>query len=210
MQEAVYSLRHYRQRLDLDPARLREVEQRLEAVHAAARKYRVTPERLPETAGAGVRAPRAAGRRARAWRSWSSKEHAAAQAYLAGGADAQRKERARGARSFAGRVSERCTRWRWRADASRLRSTPSAGGRRARSGAGRIPGGRALRRAAAAAGQGRLRRRAVAPQPGDSDRHQRGGGGADADLRRSGCRHRRARGRDRRAHAAASSGAAIR
>ena len=48
IQEAAYGLRHYRQRLDLDPARLREVEQRLEAVHAAARKYRVTPERLPE------------------------------------------------------------------------------------------------------------------------------------------------------------------
>jgi DNA repair protein RecN (Recombination protein N) len=48
VQEAVYSLRHYRQRLDLDPARLREAEQRLDAVHSAARKYRSTPERLPE------------------------------------------------------------------------------------------------------------------------------------------------------------------
>ncbi len=48
IQEAVYSLRHYRQRLDLDPARLREVEQRLEAVHSAARKYRAAPDQLPE------------------------------------------------------------------------------------------------------------------------------------------------------------------
>ena len=48
VQEAVYGLRHYRQRLDLDPARLREAEQRLDAVHSAARKYRVAPERLPE------------------------------------------------------------------------------------------------------------------------------------------------------------------
>ena len=48
IQEAVYSLRHYRQRLDLDPARLREVEQRLEAVHSAARKYRWRPDQLPE------------------------------------------------------------------------------------------------------------------------------------------------------------------
>jgi DNA repair protein RecN (Recombination protein N) len=48
LQEAVYSLRHYRQRVELDPERLRDVEQRLEAVHGAARKYRVTPERLPE------------------------------------------------------------------------------------------------------------------------------------------------------------------
>ena len=48
VQEAVYGLRHYRQRLELDPARLREAEQRLEAVQSAARKYRVAPEQLPE------------------------------------------------------------------------------------------------------------------------------------------------------------------
>lgn len=48
LQEAVYSLRHYLQRLDLDPQRLRHCEQRLEEVHAAARKYRVMPEQLPE------------------------------------------------------------------------------------------------------------------------------------------------------------------
>jgi DNA repair protein RecN (Recombination protein N) len=47
-QEAVYGLRHYRQRLELDPERLREVEQRLEAIHSTARKYRVTVDRLPE------------------------------------------------------------------------------------------------------------------------------------------------------------------
>ena len=48
-QEAVYALRHYGERLDVDPRRLREVEQRLDAVHSAARKYRVSPEQLPET-----------------------------------------------------------------------------------------------------------------------------------------------------------------
>ncbi|MGH8679267.1 MAG: DNA repair protein RecN, partial [Burkholderiales bacterium] len=48
IQEAVYSLRHYQQRLDLDPQRLREVEARLDAVHTASRKYKVTPDRLPE------------------------------------------------------------------------------------------------------------------------------------------------------------------
>jgi DNA repair protein RecN (Recombination protein N) len=46
--EAVYQLRDYRERLELDPARLKEVEQRLDAIHAAARKYRVTPEQLAE------------------------------------------------------------------------------------------------------------------------------------------------------------------
>ena len=46
-QEAVYMLRDYQQRLELDPQRLREAEQRLDAVHTSARKYRVTPETLP-------------------------------------------------------------------------------------------------------------------------------------------------------------------
>jgi DNA repair protein RecN (Recombination protein N) len=48
LQEAVYGLRHYRQRLDLDPERLRDCEQRIEAVHATARKHRVAPEALPQ------------------------------------------------------------------------------------------------------------------------------------------------------------------
>ncbi|HEV2008082.1 MAG TPA: DNA repair protein RecN [Burkholderiales bacterium] len=47
-QEAVYMLRHYQQRLDLDPQRFREIEQRLDAVHTSARKYRATPETLPD------------------------------------------------------------------------------------------------------------------------------------------------------------------
>ncbi len=47
MQEAVYSLRHYQQKLDIDPARLREAERRLDAIHSACRKYRTTPEALP-------------------------------------------------------------------------------------------------------------------------------------------------------------------
>lgn len=47
-QESVYMLRDYQQRLDLDPQRLKEVEQRLDAVHTSARKFRVTPETLPD------------------------------------------------------------------------------------------------------------------------------------------------------------------
>lgn len=48
LQEAVYSLRRYGERLELDPNRLREVEHRLDAIHLAARKYRVPPEELPD------------------------------------------------------------------------------------------------------------------------------------------------------------------
>jgi DNA repair protein RecN (Recombination protein N) len=45
--EAVRELRHYASRVDLDPDALREVEDRIEALHAAARKHRVRPEELP-------------------------------------------------------------------------------------------------------------------------------------------------------------------
>ncbi|MEQ1917398.1 MAG: DNA repair protein RecN [Gallionella sp.] len=48
MQEAVYALRHYQQHLDTDPARLNELERRIESVMDAARKYRVAPEQLDE------------------------------------------------------------------------------------------------------------------------------------------------------------------
>jgi len=48
VQEAVYALRHYQQRLDVDPQRLRELEQRIQSVLDAARKYRVTPEQLEQ------------------------------------------------------------------------------------------------------------------------------------------------------------------
>jgi DNA repair protein RecN (Recombination protein N) len=45
--EAVSMLRRYADRVDLDPARLAEVERRMEAVLACARKYRVQPAELP-------------------------------------------------------------------------------------------------------------------------------------------------------------------
>jgi len=51
LQEAVYSLRHYQQRLELDPKRLREVEARLDAVHTAARKFKVQIVDIPERLG---------------------------------------------------------------------------------------------------------------------------------------------------------------
>ncbi len=44
--EAARELRHYASSVDLDPEALREVEARIEALHAAARKFRVKPEAL--------------------------------------------------------------------------------------------------------------------------------------------------------------------
>lgn len=48
LQEACSALRRYADKLEIDPQRQREVEQRIEAAHGAARKYRVTPEALPD------------------------------------------------------------------------------------------------------------------------------------------------------------------
>src|SRR5450830_1339778 len=48
LQEAVYALNDYLGRVELDPARLHQVEQRVEALHSPARKFRVDPEALPQ------------------------------------------------------------------------------------------------------------------------------------------------------------------
>ncbi|MDR1228917.1 MAG: DNA repair protein RecN [Azoarcus sp.] len=53
--EALHALRRYRDRLDLDPARLAEIERRIGAVMDVARKHRTPPEELP-TLAAGWRA----------------------------------------------------------------------------------------------------------------------------------------------------------
>jgi DNA repair protein RecN (Recombination protein N) len=48
MQEAVYALNDYLSRVELDPDRLRQVEARLEVVHATARKFHMSPDALPQ------------------------------------------------------------------------------------------------------------------------------------------------------------------
>lgn len=48
VQEAVYALRHYAERLELDPQRFAAVEARMEAIHGSARKFRLAPQELPE------------------------------------------------------------------------------------------------------------------------------------------------------------------
>lgn len=48
LQEGIYELSHYKQRLDLDPQRLQEIEERLTAVHAVARKFQVMSNELPD------------------------------------------------------------------------------------------------------------------------------------------------------------------
>lgn len=47
-EEAAHSLTRYVDRLELDPERLQVVEERMQALHTAARKFRVPPEQLPD------------------------------------------------------------------------------------------------------------------------------------------------------------------
>jgi DNA repair protein RecN (Recombination protein N) len=46
--EAAHALRHYADRVELDPGRLAEVERRVEALHSMARRLRTEPEALPD------------------------------------------------------------------------------------------------------------------------------------------------------------------
>lgn len=48
LEESALALRRYRDRLDLDPARLSELDARIDAVTQMARKHRVTAEELPD------------------------------------------------------------------------------------------------------------------------------------------------------------------
>jgi DNA repair protein RecN (Recombination protein N) len=48
LREAAQGLRRYRDRLEVDPGRLRELDERIAALHGAARRFRCAPEALPE------------------------------------------------------------------------------------------------------------------------------------------------------------------
>jgi DNA repair protein RecN (Recombination protein N) len=50
LDEAAHALRRYADRVELDPARLAEVERRVDAIHSTARKFKVSPETLIELA----------------------------------------------------------------------------------------------------------------------------------------------------------------
>jgi DNA repair protein RecN (Recombination protein N) len=48
LQEAVYALNTYVDKVELDPERLSQVDARMDAIHSTARKFRVTPDELPD------------------------------------------------------------------------------------------------------------------------------------------------------------------
>lgn len=47
LDEAIHGLNRYLQKIDLDPARLTEIEERMQALHSTARKYRSEVDELP-------------------------------------------------------------------------------------------------------------------------------------------------------------------
>ncbi|MBI2994078.1 MAG: DNA repair protein RecN, partial [Gammaproteobacteria bacterium] len=99
--EAAAELRHYLERLELDPARLNEVEQRLDRLHDLARKHRVTPQQLPahlESLKSTLQAMTDSGERVGALR----EEQAQAAARFAIAARALHKRRLEAAASLAG------------------------------------------------------------------------------------------------------------
>ncbi|MEY4481088.1 MAG: hypothetical protein RIQ84_250 [Pseudomonadota bacterium] len=49
LSEAAHSLNRYLQKIDVDPARLKEVEERLKDLHSASKKFKCKPEDLPQT-----------------------------------------------------------------------------------------------------------------------------------------------------------------
>ena len=48
LDEAIHGLNRYLQKIDLDPARLEQVEERMRALHGAAKKYRADVDALPQ------------------------------------------------------------------------------------------------------------------------------------------------------------------
>ena len=51
LHEAAHTLRSYRDRVELDPQRLQSIEDRIGALHDAARKHHITPAELPALTG---------------------------------------------------------------------------------------------------------------------------------------------------------------
>ena len=117
--EALHALRRYRDRLELDPGRLAELERRIAAVMEAARKYRVQPEEPPALGSTVARAPGHIGSDRRSARLAAAAQAArAAFESVAAELTAARLPPRTGCR----RRSPRCRTWRWRAAVLRSRS----------------------------------------------------------------------------------------
>ena len=202
LDEAARALRDYQRRLDLDPAELKRVEERLAAIHDMARKHRVRPEALPALL-AETEARLAA-----------LAESADAQALAQRAAQAEReyrdaakelsKKRRFHANELAHRVTEAMQTLAMAGGRFEVALEPASHARKLRSRAGRVPRREPPEAGAGAARARRVRRRAVAHRARVVGRRERSGRGTDARLRRSRQRHRRrGRGDGRQAAAVA-------
>jgi len=203
VEEAAANLRRYLDESDLDPGLLEQVEQRLTQVHDLARKYRVPPDRIPETLQA-MRAELDALERDDMALETLAAEHDRARAALLTAAEALSDARSRTAQ----RLSETVTKamqglgMGGRTLRGGSHQGPARGGHCPGARPGGIPGQRQSGPAHATPGEGGLRGRAVPDQPRPPGRHRRVRRGADPGLRRSRCGDQRRRGRDRRQSAA--------
>ena len=118
LQEAAHGLRRYADRVDLDPQRLREVEKRLDAVHGAARKFRVPPEELPEKLAAAKSRLDELGAGGNLGALRALEEQALAEC-VGGSEEAFGRRARRPQRSLRSRLRRPCRISRWRAGASR-------------------------------------------------------------------------------------------
>ena len=203
--EAARALRSYRQKLDVDPAELARIEERLAAIHDLARKHRVRPEALPallaetETRLAALAESADAARLAQ-----RAAEAEASYRALAGELSAKREL---AAHDLEARVTEVMQGLAMAGRPARNRAGAARGARELRRRGCRVPRREPSEAAARPAGESRLRRRAVANRvvrPGGGERSR---GGADADLRRGRRRDRRRRGGNGRRTPAGAGGA---
>jgi DNA repair protein RecN (Recombination protein N) len=119
LEESALALRRYQDRLELDPARLAELDSRIDAVTQMARKHRVAPEELPACwNGCKADSP-----------NWSLRADPAALAERERKAEAAFREvakklsalRAKTAKACPPPSPPACRNWPWPADASRSR-----------------------------------------------------------------------------------------
>jgi DNA repair protein RecN (Recombination protein N) len=200
LEESALALRRYQDRLELDPARLAELDSRIDAVTQMARKHRVAPEELPalleslqsRLAELSLRADPAA----------LAERERKAEAAFREVAKKLSALRAKTAKSLSAAVTAGMQDLAMAGGRFEVALTPLPAG--AASGLENIEfqvsanAGQPLR----GAGQGGLGRRVVAHRPGPAGHRQPGQCRRHADLRRSRCRHRRPRRGNRRPHVA--------
>ncbi len=179
--EAAYALRHYADRIELDPGRLREVERRLEAVHNAARKFRAAPEALPDLL-ASLRVRLKDLEITADLEALATQEQAARSRYdsLAAQLSAERGKAATKLVREVNAAMKELAMAGGRFEVELRSLLPDGGGGQR---AGRISGDDQPGSRAAPSRQGGFRRRTIPYQLGDPSDHEPGGSGAYLDLR---------------------------